>query len=183
MDLTHETFVHPESIGQSEIEESKPEVSVEDGIVKVSRWMLNIKPLPFWDGLIGSDDPVDRWQICHFQATSNVHIDVGVAAAGTGAPEGDRFWGITGPVFDLITPETEHSRWYFWGMAFDFQQDDAALNERIRQGQQTIFAQDLEILEAQQRNLAGFPGRRLMNLDIDKGGLHSSRIIDQLCQQ
>lgn len=183
MDLTHETFVHPESIGQSEIEEAKPEVTVEDGVVKVARWMLNIKPPPFWAGLIGSDKPVDRWQICHFQAPSNVHIDVGVAAEGTGAPEGDRSQGITGLVVDFITPETENSCWYFWGMARNFQQNDQELTDRIRKGQQGIFAQDIVILEAQQQNLARYPERKLMNLDIDKGGLFSRRIIEKLCRQ
>jgi len=33
LDLKHETFMHPEIIGQSEIEESTPEFTFEDGVV------------------------------------------------------------------------------------------------------------------------------------------------------
>jgi vanillate O-demethylase monooxygenase subunit len=183
MDLSHETYVHPESIGQPEIEEAKPDVEVIDGVVTVSRWMHNITPPPFWAGLFGSNDLVDRWQICRFYAPSNVHIDVGVAKAGTGAPDGDRSQGITGLVVDFITPETEHSCWYFWGMARDFQQDDAELTDRIREGQRRIFAQDVVVLEAQQQSLLRNPDRRLANLDIDGGGQHSRRIIDKLCSR
>lgn len=183
MDLSHETYVHPESIGQSEIDEAKPDVSIVDGVVIVSRWMLDITPPPFWAGLFGSTEPVDRWQICRFHAPSNVHIDVGVATAGTGAPDGDRSKGITGLVVDFITPETEHSCWYFWGMARDFQQDDAELTDRIREGQRKIFAQDIDILEAQQRSVLQNPDRRLANLDIDAGGQHSRRIIEKLCSR
>jgi len=181
MDLSHETYVHPESIGQTEIDEAKPDVSVVDGVVTVSRWMHDITPPPFWAGLYGSDEPVDRWQICRFYAPSNVHIDVGVAAAGSGAEEGDRSKGITGLVVDFITPETEHSCWYFWGMARDFKQDDAELTHDIREGQRTIFAQDIDVLEAQQQSLLRNPERRLGKFDIDAGGQHSRRVIDKLC--
>ncbi len=181
MDLSHETYVHPESIGQTEIEESKPDVSVIDDVVTVERWMLDITPPPFWAGLYGSTEPVDRWQICRFQAPSNVHIDVGVAAAGSGAPDGDRSQGITGLVVNFITPETEQSCWYFWGMARDFQRDNGELTARIREGQRSIFAQDTDVLEAQQRNLLKNSDRRLTVLDIDAGGQHSRRIIEKLC--
>jgi len=116
-----------------------------------------------------------------FHAPSNVHIDVGVAAAGTGAPDGDRSNGITGLVVDFITPETEHSCWYFWGMARDFQQDDVELTDRIREGQRGKFAQDIDVLESQQRSLLQNADRRLANLDIDAGSQHSRRIIEKLC--
>ncbi len=180
MDLSHETYVHPESIGQAEIDEAKPEIDAEGDVVTVARWMLDITPPPFWAGLYGSEEPVDRWQICRFQPPSNVHIDVGVARAGSGAPQGDRSHGITGLVVDFITPETQHSCWYFWGMARDFRVDDEALTARIRSGQEKIFAQDLAILEAQQRNLLRYPERRLVNLDIDKGGRLCRQVIDRL---
>jgi len=181
MDLSHETYVHPESIGQAEIDQAKPEVSTSDDVVTLSRWMRGIYPPPFWEGLYGKKELVDRWQICRFYPPSNVHIDVGVAKAGSGAPEGDRSQGITGLVVGFITPETETSCWYFWGMARNFKVDDAELTEAIRMGQKGIFAQDTDVLEAQQRSLLKNAERKLMNLDIDKGGLLSRKIIQKLC--
>lgn len=183
MDLSHETYVHPESIGQAEIDEAKPEVTTgDDDVVTLSRWMQGIYPPPFWEGLYGKKEKVDRWQICRFYPPSNVHIDVGVAKAGTGAPEGDRSHGITGLVVGFITPETDKSCWYFWGMARNFQTNDTELTERICLGQKTIFGQDTDILESQQKNLDKRPDRKVINMDIDKGGFMSRKIIEKLCK-
>ncbi len=181
MDLSHETYVHPESIGQTEIDEAKPDVAFDGDNVIVERWMNNITPPPFWAGLYGSNEAVDRWQICRFYPPSNVHIDVGVAKAGSGAQSGNRSLGISGMVVGFITPESATSCWYFWGMARDFDVDDEALTERIYDGQKKIFYQDVGILEAQQENILQNPDRRLANLDIDSGGNHSRRIIEKLC--
>jgi vanillate O-demethylase monooxygenase subunit len=141
--------------------------------------MFGIDPPPFWAANLKSREKCDRWQICHFALPSNVIIDVGVALAGTGAPQGDRSKGVTGIVVDLMTPETETSTWYHWGMARDFQTDDRGLTRRIRDGQAAVFEEDVEILEAQQASLALRTERRPLNLKIDAGGVHARRIIDR----
>jgi vanillate O-demethylase monooxygenase subunit len=106
-------------------------------------------------------------------------IDVGVALAGTGAPEGDRSKGVTGIVVNLMTPETETSTWYHWGMARNFQTEDRGLSFRIRDGQAAVFAEDLVVLDAQQQSILQRPGRELRNLKIDAGGVHARRIIER----
>lgn len=180
MDLTHETYVHASSIGQPEIEEAKPVTTLEGNEVVLTRWMHSITPPPFWERLYGSNEKVDRWQICRFFPPSNVHIDVGVARAGSGAPQGDRSQGISALVCDFITPETPTSCWYFWGFARDFRTGEAALTDEIRQGQGAIFSEDMAVLEAQQRRLLAYPDRRLVTLDIDSGGAVSRRVIQRL---
>jgi vanillate O-demethylase monooxygenase subunit len=182
MDLTHETYVHPNSIGQPEIDEAKPDVSVNGDEVFVTRWMHNIEPPPFWANMIKTTEACDRWQICRFVPPSNVFIDVGVALAGTGAPQGDRSKGITGLVIDLITPETETSCWYFWGMARNFNIDDAGLTADIIKNQGAVFAEDEVVLEAQQRSISRNPAHRLVNLDIDRGGSYVRKVIGRLTQ-
>lgn len=185
MDLTHETYVHASSIGQPEIEEAAPDTVREGMSVTVRRSMENIPAPPFWqDALRGNnlaaDVPVDRWQICRFTPPGSVMIDVGVAHAGQGgfdAPESCRASGI---VVDLITPETDDSCWYFWGMARNFNVGDKALTEQIRASQHRIFTEDLEMLESQQRNLSANPGRSLMQLNIDQGGVHGRKILEEL---
>ncbi|RYY60796.1 MAG: aromatic ring-hydroxylating dioxygenase subunit alpha, partial [Comamonadaceae bacterium] len=72
------------------------------------------------------------------------------------------------------------SMWYFWGMARNFNPKDKALTAQIRDGQAKVFAEDMDVLEAQQRNLAKYPERRLLMLNIDAGGVQSRRIIDRL---
>jgi vanillate O-demethylase monooxygenase subunit len=126
---------------------------------------------------------VDRWQICRFSLPSHVMIDVGVALAGQGGPEAAAIHKASSVVVDFITPETETSMWYFWGMARNFKPDDEALTEAIRQGQGHIFAEDLEVLERQQKNLLQYPVRRLLKLDIDAGGVRARRLIEQAIEK
>jgi vanillate O-demethylase monooxygenase subunit len=179
MDLSHETYVHPSSIGQHEIVEAPIKTTSDEHSVTVTRWMFGIDPPPFWSANLKSREKCDRWQICHFSLPSNVMIDVGVALAGTGAPKGDRSKGVTGIVVNVMTPETEASTWYHWGMVRDFQTDDRGLTLRIRDGQAAVFAEDLQILEGQQENIDRRPDRHMINLKIDSGGVHARRIIER----
>ena len=106
---------------------------------------------------LADDVPVDRWQICRFTPPSHVMIEVGVAHAGHGGYNAAADKKVSSIVVDFITPETDTSIWYFWGMARNFNIEDAALTASIRDGQAEIFSEDVGILEAQQRNLAGQP--------------------------
>lgn len=185
MDLTHETYVHASSIGQKEIDEAPPATRVEGDEVITSRHMENISAPPFWrmalrgNGL-ADDVPVDRWQICRFTPPSHVMIEVGVAHAGHGGYDAPAAVKAASVVVDFITPETETSIWYFWGMARNFKPDDAELTASIREGQGKIFGEDLEMLERQQQNLLRYPERGLLKLNIDAGGVQSRQIIDRL---
>lgn len=185
MDLTHETYVHASSIGQKEIDEAPPATRVEGDEVITSRHMENIAAPPFWrmalrgNGL-ADDVPVDRWQICRFTPPSHVMIEVGVAHAGHGGYDAPAAVKAASVVVDFITPETETSIWYFWGMARNFKPDDAELTASIREGQGKIFGEDLEMLERQQQNLLRYPERGLLKLNIDAGGVQSRQIIDRL---
>ena len=185
MDLTHETYVHASTIGQKEIDEVPCVTKTEGDHVTTSRFMENITAPPFWKmalrgNKLADDVPVDRWQICHFTPPSHVMIEVGVAHAGHGgyhAPDNVKAYSV---VVDFITPETETSIWYFWGMARKFQPQDAALTASIREGQGKIFSEDLQMLELQQKNLLAHPTRELLKLNIDAGGVQSRRVIDRL---
>jgi vanillate O-demethylase monooxygenase subunit len=188
MDLTHETYVHASSIGQKEIDEAPVSTrSVGDEVI-TSRFMNNVIAPPFWaDNLrangLPADQPVDRWQICHFSPPSHVMIEVGVALAGRGGHQAAPEHKAASIVVDFITPETETSIWYFWGMARNFRVGDSALTEQIRQGQGKVFAEDTAVLEAQQRNLTLYRNRKLLKLNIDAGGVQARRIIDRLLAQ
>ncbi|MFK7828690.1 MAG: Rieske 2Fe-2S domain-containing protein [Congregibacter sp.] len=185
LDLTHETYVHATSIGQPEIEESAPDTSREGQHVSVSRFMADIPAPPFWQDALRANhlDPdllVDRWQVCRFTPPGSVMIDVGVAHAGHGGIEAPLDRRASGIVVDLITPATESSCWYFWGMARNFNVRDSVLTRSIRESQLKIFTEDLEMLESQQRNLAAHPGRPLMSLNIDRGGVEARKILQDL---
>jgi vanillate O-demethylase monooxygenase subunit len=185
MDLTHETYVHATSIGQPEIDETPCETTVNGQEVETQRFMNDIPAPPFWKAALrarglADDVPVDRWQVCRFTPPSHVMIEVGVAHAGHGgiaAPDDKKVYSV---VVDFITPETDTSMHYFWGMARKFKPEDEALTALIREGQGKIFSEDLQMLEMQQRNLSTHPQRRLLKLNIDAGGVQSRRVIDKV---
>jgi vanillate O-demethylase monooxygenase subunit len=184
MDLTHEAYVHAASIGQKEIDEAPVETRLEGEEVVTSRLMHRVAAPPFWRaGLrhagLPEDSRVDRWQICRFSLPSHVMIDVGVALAGRGGPQAEASAKASSIVVDFITPETETSHWYFWGMARSFAVQDATVTAAIREGQAKIFAEDLQVLEMQQQNLSRHPERRLLSLNIDAGGVHARRLIER----
>lgn len=188
MDLTHETYVHDDSIGQKEIDEAPCKTVADGDKVATSRFMNNIEAPPFWKmALRGSDlagnVPVDRWQICRFSPPSHVMLEVGVAHAGKGgydAPDESKVYSV---VVDYLTPETETSMWYFWGMARKFKPDDASMTDAIRAGQHKIFSEDLQMLEKQQQNLLSNPDRKLLMLNIDAGGVQARKVIERLLAQ
>ena len=185
MDLTHETYVHSSSIGQKEIDEVPCQTTVEGDSVVTSRFMHNIMAPPFWQlalrgNNLADDVPVDRWQICRFSPPSHVMIEVGVAHAGKGGYDAPPEHKAYAMVVDFLTPETETSMWYFWGMARKFNPKDKALTATIREGQGKIFSEDLQMLERQQQNLLDNPSRSVLRLNIDAGGVQSRRIIERI---
>lgn len=180
MDLTHETHVHSGSIGQPELLEAPIEAHVEDTRAYVSRWMPGVDAPPFWRGALKKDGPVDRWQICEFIPPAAVMIDVGVAPVGTGATLAEHDQGVRGMVVDFMTPESETTMHYFWGMARSFDIEDMGFTARFKHQQGGVFAEDKEILEAQQRSILANPGMRLNAYNIDQGGVRARQIIDRL---
>ena len=177
MDLTHETHVHSGSIGQPEIMEAPLESRTQGDVVYLSRWIPDIDAPPFWRGALKQPGKVDRWQICKFQLPSCVMIDVGVAPVGAGATLEHHDQGVRGMVIDFMTPETGGSHHYFWGMARNFDIDDAGFTARFRAQQGGVFSEDKEILEAQRRSIAANPDMKLNAYSIDQGGVRARRVI------
>lgn len=180
MDLTHETYVHMGSIGQPELMEAPIENRVDGDRVFVTRWMPGVDAPPFWRGALKKDGPVDRWQICEFVPPSTVMIDVGVAPVGAGASLDRHDQGVRGFVIDVMTPESETSTHYFWGMARDFDVQDTGFTARFKAQQGKVFMEDVEILEAQQRSILANPDLKLRAFNIDAGAVRARRIIERL---
>lgn len=180
MDLTHETYVHANSIGQEELMETSLECRVTDDRVFVERWIPDIDPPPFWKGAIGKEGRADRWQICEFIAPSAVIIDVGIAPVGAGASLEKHDQGVRGFVIDVMTPETETTTHYFWGMARNFNIDDPGFGARFKQQQGGVFMEDVEILEAQQRSINANPNMKLQAYNVDQGGVRARQMINRI---
>ena len=184
MDLTHETFVHGSSIGNRAVAEAPFVATHGDRTATVTRWMEGIDAPPFWAGQIqqarGYSGPVDRWQIIRFEAPCTVAIDVGVAPAGSGAPQGDRSQGVNGFVLNTITPETDNTCLYFWAFARNYSLGEQRLTHQLREGVASIFREDEFVLEAQQKAIEEHPDHKFYNLNIDAGSMWARRLIDRM---
>jgi vanillate O-demethylase monooxygenase subunit len=185
MDLTHETFVHSTSIGNSAVAEAPFQITHGPRSVTVTRWMLDIEPPPLWERHYErkfgqKPGNVDRWQVIHFEPPATIAIDVGVAPTGTGAPEGDRSRAVERWVLNTMTPETARSSHYFWASARNYALDDAAVTAEAVAGIAGVFAEDEAILEAQQRAIDANPDKQFYNLNIDGGAMWARRLIDEL---
>jgi len=187
MDLTHETFVHSESIGDRNVAEAPFDVHYDEHTATVTRWMKGIDPPPFWHSQMNKkmkyDGLVDRWQIIKFQAPCTVNIDVGVAITGTGATDGDRSQGVNGYVLNTMTPSTNQTCYYFWAFVRNYNLKDQSNTTELVNGVTGIFAQDEDILEAQQQAINDNPNREFYNLNIDAGAMWSRRITDKMVEK
>lgn len=188
MDLTHETYVHKGSIGQPEIDESPVHTFMEGDIVVTKREMNGIYAPPHWQAALKAaglapEAKVDRWQYSRFYLPSHIMIDVGVALAGRGGYNAAAQDKVSSTVVNFMTPETDSTHWYFWGMARTYLLDDSEFTKHVQDEQRRIFAQDLDVLQAQQENLLAYPDRQLLMLNIDSGGVQARRQIERAMKE
>lgn len=175
LDLSHETFVHPETIGNGAVAESPVSVSiVGGGTVRAHRDMRDCEAPPQFVALVGFDGRIDRWHTTFYTPPGFCVIEVGAVPAGTT----DRGAGFEARILNLITPESDGSSHYFWAHARNIRREDAALTEVIRQSIVTTFDQDKAVLEAQQIEAAQVgsydPG---LILGIDAGPVRGRRVL------
>ena len=185
MDLTHETYVHSDSIGHDAILDSPFEATHDDRTATLTRWMIGIEPPPFWAKQLGKPGLVDRWQIVRFEAPAVCVGDVGVAPAGTGAREGDprprrqrrlsRRAGRRRRRRVAITSGTLCAR-----SSATIPSCRRALQRAHVNDGHGVYDQDHRVLEAQQRAILENPRQPFYNLNIDAGALWARRLIEDL---
>ena len=187
MDLTHEEFIHTSSIGNDALSNAEFDTvhDKETRQVTVTRWMRDIEPPPLWKNLLKVKYPeydgrVDRWQIIRYQAPATICIDVGVAIAGTGAPEGDRSQGVNGYVLNTMCPTGPKTARYLWAIARNFAIDRQRVTNELREGVSKVFFEDETMLNAQQQAIDTNPGYDFYNLNIDAGGMWVRRMIKEM---
>lgn len=181
MDLSHEAYLHPRTIGNAAVaEEAEVKTERRESGVRVTRWTRNCPTPPLWKTVRGHTGNIDRWQIIDFIPPSFVILESGSALAGIVKPTGPRDGGVTHMAMFAITPETETSSHYFWSNARDYRQDDEAVTAALHQGILFTFQEDSDMLEAQQRNMERCIEPNPIDINADQGGLQARRIVDRL---
>ncbi len=191
LDLSHETYVHGKTIGNSAVAGSPSSVQTVGERVLVSKDMNDCLAPPFYQytGRLSPEQRVRRWQYTTYRPPGYLVIDVGVEPINPINPNNatDSTKGairVGGQVINLITPETATSSHYFWAFARDCRLDESAVTEYLRAAVEQTFDEDKVMLEGQQSRLnhptqpsfeAAFRG--------DVGPTHGRRLLARLIER
>ena len=123
---------------------------------------------------------IDRYQRIVFVPPCFVVIEVWAVATGTE----DKEHGLVWWVLNALTPETERSTHYFWGLPRQFKQDDKEITELLRAGVTRTFEEDRVMLEAQQQNIDRVPlERRTLYTRSDQAPARARSIIADMIER
>jgi phenylpropionate dioxygenase-like ring-hydroxylating dioxygenase large terminal subunit len=178
LDLSHETFVHPHTIGNGAVAESPLTVTVGEGKVRAFREMLDCEPPPYYVAAADSVGRIDRWHTTIFTPPGFHVIESGSKPAGMSREQALAEGKIRERNnLNLITPETETSSHYFWAPTRNYSLEDAKLTDFIREQAALTFEQDKEVLEAQQAAFGDGEVRFPVTLRADAGGVQGRRLV------
>jgi phenylpropionate dioxygenase-like ring-hydroxylating dioxygenase large terminal subunit len=177
LDLSHESYVHEETIGNEAVAEAPVSVSLDGDVVRVHRDMLNVEAPPFYKKTTGFTGRINRWHTTYFTAPGFHVIENGSMPAD--AP--DKSHALERKVLNVITPETKTSSHYFWATVRQFKLDDGELTDYMRAGIRHTFDQDKEVLEAQQRAIGdadavAFP----VAIRVDAGPIQGRKLVQAM---
>jgi phenylpropionate dioxygenase-like ring-hydroxylating dioxygenase large terminal subunit len=152
LDAAHTNFLHDKTLGSEALTLAKTVLRQENGVIYADRFAPDGTPSALFGQLRGDmETHVDHWANARWTAPTRISLDVGVT--GVGAPREE---GIEVRAAHLVTPESETSAHYFWGLARDFAIDDEALTEQFSETTSAIFKnEDQWMLEGQQQMLNG----------------------------
>ena len=181
LDLSHETYIHKHTIGNDAVADS-PVVTrvIGERVVRAHREMPNIEPPPFFALAQGHNGRINRWQIAIYMAPGFNMTEVGFHAVGTDRVEGHY---LMRPIH-IITPETDHSSHYIWGLARNFRLDDDKLNDKIFAATNQTFDEDRDLLEIQDRCLQTekLPKIPQIAVKVDKAPVQGRRLLEARIQ-
>ncbi|MGE4335186.1 MAG: aromatic ring-hydroxylating dioxygenase subunit alpha, partial [Pigmentiphaga sp.] len=184
LDFSHLAFVHPTTLGGSaDIPYVQPEIKRLENGVHVARWHLDEVPAPFHVHAGKLSGKVDRWYIYDFLVPGLFLMHSGVQAAGTGAPEGKIKDALEFRSCHAITPETDTTSHYFWGVPHNFSIEDRRVTESVYQSAAKAFNEDRVMIEAQQRVLLDSPDASMMDFGMDAALVQFRKLMSGLIEQ
>jgi len=177
LDLSHEAFLHVNTIGNNAVAEAPVHASSEGEHVRVTRLMADCPPPPLFVRARGFATNIDRLQDILFSPPCYVSITVQATPAGTN----DVSQALRWQVLNALTPETERTTHYFWGLPRQFLVEDRAVDGMLEEAVVRTFNEDRAMLEAQQQVLEerSLDSRTLLTL-ADAGPGRARSVIARL---
>jgi vanillate O-demethylase monooxygenase subunit len=175
MDLSHETFIHADTIGTDDVAGTPISTEVSGTTVRCFRHMENAPVPPFYRQSTGITTTIDRWQDIEFAVPALYTLHVRVAEAG--APDERAFFS---KVIYALTPETKTSTHDFWVITRKAPDERAAWIDRTALAfQNRVLREDVEALEALEDNLPAEGGWQELSINNDRGGLQWRRVFKE----
>lgn len=180
LDLTHVVFVHKTTLAGGGVTETPLEVHVEGDKVFAQRMMINVDTAPIYRAARGLNGKIDRWQIFEYSPPSYVKITLGAREAGSDTPLGQPVH----MVLNGFTPESKTRVHYFWSTTRPWGLNDKKIDETYKSMIDLAFAEDMAIVEAQQRLIDQDPANALfVNLPFDRAGQSVRQILRRLINE
>ena len=184
LDLGHTLFLHRKTAGMPEkIELSEARIEQEGNSISDLRLFRDIQPPGlFARSRLGKEKLVDLSNDIHWSAPSVLITNNGISLpGGGGARAGERAVGTRG--VHLLTPETQHTMHYFYGLARNYSLDDTEMDVLMYWWQRNALkAEDSRVAEAIDASLAHAMelGVRMVTLSTDVSALRVNRILDRM---
>ncbi len=183
LDLSHETFLHGQSIGTPEIAETPIEVEVDDdaGVVRVYRHMNAVPCPPFYARTTGLEGPVDRWQDIEYSPPSYYVLHARIAPVGEPPrPDNSDDHAFHMKILYGLTPETETSVHDFWALARDFRLGDDEVSEFLDRMQRAVVKEDVDALNLLEERRTKVSEVSEVSVKVDRGALAARRVLRAL---
>jgi vanillate O-demethylase monooxygenase subunit len=177
LDLTHETFLHPTSIGNAAVASTPIDVIGKGNTVSFVRHMIGIEAPPFYRDSMGLTSPIDRWQDGDFYAPGVFVLNIRIAPTGTEEPEGFHMKVLYG-----MTPATATETHDFFALGRDYRIDDAELSEFQLTQQLAVMQEDVDALEIQEVMVASDPGMVESSIRSDVAGIRGRRLLEKMAK-
>lgn len=175
LDLGHVAYIHSDTIGfDPEVMGHDPLVTeVTETGVRNTRIIEDIEPSPSVRGWGDFKGRVDRISISDWEPPCYTSILFANRPRDGSEPLDFR-------IDHFLTPETDETHHYWILVARNFRIHDSDLTQRIFAENEKVAAQDLDIVEAQQRMIEMSPDYRDMPIEQDKGLMAAHRIMEKL---
>jgi vanillate O-demethylase monooxygenase subunit len=171
LDLSHETYLHPETIGDEAFSRTPIETATFDDHVSATRRLAVVEPGPF-HAKLGVSGKVERSQVAEFWPPGLCLTHTSVTPQAPGQPT------IAWTILHCVTPETETRSRYHFAVARNFALGDARVDATIVAGGHKTLDEDVAALDAQERRLQLLgPQRVELSIASDAGALAARKLL------
>ncbi len=177
LDFSHLSYVHASTLGgATEIAHAKPEIEEVPNGIRISRFVPNIPPPPFYRSMQRFDGNIDRWFVYDFLLPGTLLMSSGGRPVGN-APD-DMRGGIELHSCQTLTPETETSTHYFFQQSHRSSIKDPAVTQALYNGLVRAFEEDRDMITAQYEILRDSPDSPMVAMSIDAALIRFRRLLE-----